>query len=402
MCYARVCAYARVGVNERVFMDNRPQDRNTENSLADTVSETPAGASLPEDKAPGKLNWKYAIAGTLLLVVLIVATFAFLHNASELDFRILPKMLLNSSPAFIALGFLCVLSHIYCEGRAMAAAARGIGIKIGHVRSTLYACAELFFAAVTPSASGGQPAVAYFMYKDGIRVSRSSVILLTNTLHSTTSLLFLGLVTLVFRYRLITQTSADNATLGILFVLGFVANVLGMLSCLLFIFAPGLIKALGVPVFRLLAKLHIIKDLEARLESFEESLREYKECQHSIIHAPKAQIKTFLWNIGQRVSVCAVSYFVYRALGFSQASVFDVLFIQFIVIFTVNAIPLPGAAGASELITRELYMGLYGAELAVPAMLFSRSVSFYTLVILCGLVTLFWYVRTARRKYVRS
>ena len=93
MCDARVCAYARVGVNERVFMDNRPQDRNTENSLADTVSETPAGVSLPEDKAPGKLNWKYAIAGTILLVVLIVATFAFLHNASELDFRILPNML---------------------------------------------------------------------------------------------------------------------------------------------------------------------------------------------------------------------------------------------------------------------------------------------------------------------
>jgi uncharacterized membrane protein YbhN (UPF0104 family) len=266
------------------------------------------------------------------------------------------------------------------------------------VRSTLYAVSELFFAAVTPSASGGQPAVAYFMYKDGIKVSKSSVILLTNTLHSTTSLLTLGILTLAFRYDFIARESAANGTFKILFILGFIANVLGMLSCLLFIFAPGLIKALGVPLFRLLAKMRIIKDLDSKLASFEESLREYRQCQTSIIHAPWAQIKTFLWNIAQRVSVCAVSYCIYRALGFSEASLFDVLFIQFIVIFTVNAIPLPGAAGASELITRELYVGLYGAELAVPAMLFSRTVSFYTLVIVCGLGTLVYYLRVLHRR----
>ncbi|MBR4799053.1 MAG: flippase-like domain-containing protein [Clostridia bacterium] len=178
-------------------MDNIPKDDNTENILPGTDSETPLEPDLSDEKAPGRLNWKYAVVGTALLVVLIVATFAFMHNASELDFGVLAALFRSSSPAFLALGFMCVLSHIYCEGRAMAAAAGGIGIKIGHVRSTLYACAELFFAAVTPSASGGQPAVAYFMYKDGIRVSRSSVILLTNTLHSTTSLLALGLVTLV-------------------------------------------------------------------------------------------------------------------------------------------------------------------------------------------------------------
>ena len=380
-----------------MFMDNIPKDDNTENILPGTDSETPLEPDLSDEKAPGRLNWKYAVVGTALLVVLIVATFAFMHNASELDFGVLAALFRSSSPAFLALGFVCVLSHIYCEGRAMAAAAGGIGIKIGHVRSTLYACAELFFAAVTPSASGGQPAVAYFMYKDGIRVSRSSVILLTNTLHSTTSLLALGLVTLVCRYGLITQTSSENATLGLLFVLGFIANLLGMLACLLFIFAPRLIRAVGTLMFKLLAKLHVIKNLEARLKSFEESLKEYKDCQRAIIHAPGAQLKTFLWNIGQRVSVCAVSYCVYRGLGFSQASALDVLFIQFIVIFTVNAIPLPGAAGASELITRELYILLYGAELAAPAMLFSRSIGFYTLVILCGLVTLVWYVRISHR-----
>ena len=379
-------------------MDNRPLDNNTENT-DQGFAETPSESVMPEEKAPGKLNWKYAAAGMTLLVVLIVATFVFLQKGSELRLGDLPGMLMRSSPAFIALGFLCLLLHIYCEGRAMAAAASGIGIKIGHFRSTLYACAELFFAAVTPSASGGQPAVAYFMYKDGIKLSKSSVILLTNTLHSTTSLLALGLLTIIFRFDFLARESAAHGTFKVLFILGFIANVLGMLTCLLFIFAPGLIRALGVPLFKLLARMHIIKDLDAKLESFEESLRDYSECQSAILHAPLAQLRTFAWNIAQRVCVCAVSYCVYRALGFNHTSLFDVLFIQFIVIFTVNAIPLPGAAGASELITRELYIGLYGAELAVPAMLFSRTISFYTLVILCGLVTLAFYIRVLHKTY---
>ena len=374
-------------------MNNSNQDNNLQENIDPPEAPCETGAA-----APKRLNWGYAAVGTFMLVALIIGTFLLLNRSSEFSFSELPQMLRRASAPFLALGFFFLFLHVYCEGRAMASAAAAIGIKVGHFKSTLYAASELFFAAVTPSASGGQPAVAYFMYKDGIKLSKSTVILLNNTLHSTTSLLALGVATLVFRHGLIAAESAKHTSFEILFILGFVANILGLLSCLLFIFAPGLVRTLGVPVYRFLARIRVIKDLDNKLESFEAAIKDYGECQRMIRRSPLAQLKIFLWNVAQRCAVCAVSYCVYRALGYDSASLADILFIQFIIIFTCNALPLPGSAGASELITRQLYVGLYGAELAVPAMLFSRSISFYSLVVVCGVITLVYYFSVRGRR----
>ena len=382
--------------------DNRPElnNENGDPRPGDDLPETVGASGTPdpseEEEAKRKINWRGLIIGAVIFVIVIAVTLIFLRFTTELRFLEMPGFVRGMDAKFVLLALACLFAYIVSEGRAMAAAASGIGIKIGIVRSTMYSCVELFFAALTPSASGGQPAVAYFMSKDGIKLSKSSTILLNNTLHYTLSLLVLGTFAIFWEGPAIFAPERGKAFLW-LFISGFIANILGLVSCLLLIFAPGLARTLLTPVYRLLAKMHIIKDLDKSLASFEKAVADYGECQKLIRRNPTAQIKTFLWNMAQRFFNCAIAYCVYRGLGYADKSLVDILVIQILVIVAVNAIPLPGSVGASEMVHKQLYAGIYGV-FAVPAMLIARIFSFYIMVVIVGIVTVLSYISAVKKQ----
>ena len=376
-------------------------DKETPVSGEEIEPGTAGGAEDGEDEekeAKSKINWRNVIIGAVAFIIIIAVTLIFLRFTTELRFKELPGLFMRLNGGWVAFSLVCLAGYIYCEGRAMAAAGRAIGVRFNRWRSSVYASVELFFSALTPSASGGQPAAAYFMSKDGIKLSKSSVILLNNTLHYTLTLLVLSCFSLIWHGSFIFSPDRGR-TFVILFVMGFIANILGLLSCLLFIFAPGLVRTLFTPIYRLLARMHIIKDLDKSLASFEKAVEEYGECQKLIRRSPSAQLQTFFWNLMQRICNFTIAYCIYRALGFDEKSVIDIIVIQILVVMAVNALPLPGAVGASEMIHKGLYIWLYHEEkMAVNAMLFSRGISFYLMVVIVGVISVTYYINILKKK----
>ncbi|MBQ6569338.1 MAG: hypothetical protein IJL87_03685, partial [Clostridia bacterium] len=98
--------------------------------------------------------------------------------------------------------------------------------------------------------------------EDGIKLSKSSAILLNNTMHYTLSILALSGCAMIWKGSFIFSPERSKSFI-VLFIVGTIANVLGFATCLLFMFAPGLVRALLTPVYRLLARIHIIKNLDA-------------------------------------------------------------------------------------------------------------------------------------------
>ena len=372
----------------------------TRNDTGETLPEPVLEETENEDEEAKKsINWRNIIIGAAAFIIILAVTLIFLRLTTE-DFRFkdLPRTFMKLDGGFIALGFLCLAGYVVCEGRAMAAAGRAIGVKMTLWRSVVYSSTELFFSALTPSASGGQPAAAYYMSRDGIKLSKSSVILLNNTMHYTISLLVMSLVAIVLEGPFIFSPERGTS-FRVLFILGFIANIAGFVCCLLFIFAPDLVRTVCTPIYRLLAKMHIIKDLDKSLASFEKSVVEYGECQKLIRRSPFAQFKVFLLNIAQRMFNFAIAYCVYRALGHNELPFMHIIVIQIMIVMAVNALPLPGAVGASETIHKQLYLTMYISKLeAVHAMLFTRFISFYSIIIICGVISIWYYINVARRK----
>ena len=68
---------------------------------------------------------------------------------------------------------------------------------------------------------------------------------------------------------------------------------------------------------------------------------------------------------------------------------FTVFSMQSILFITVSAIPLPGSVGSSESGFLTLFKTLFPANTLSSAMLLSRGISFYSFVIISGLIVLF-------------
>ena len=72
------------------------------------------------------------------------------------------------------------------------------GAILGAINGMTYGGADVYFSAITPSATGGQPASAYFMIKDGIAPSMVAVMLLINLVMYTAALLISSIAVFIF------------------------------------------------------------------------------------------------------------------------------------------------------------------------------------------------------------
>ena len=362
-------------------------EQNNENTALQNAA--PAAEKERKEK---RINWKSTLIFAVLFVLILAATFVFIDMSSEIKSADLGEVLGQLNFWYLGAGVLLMLLFGYCEGRALAAIGRAVGVRMSRGKSTLYSFVDQFFSGITPSASGGQPAAVYYMSRDGIKLSKSAAIFLNNTMHYTISLLLISTFTVIFEHDFIIREFENSPVFKVLLILGFVANCLGFLTCLLLISVPGVIKIVAVPLYKLLAKLHIIRNLDSKLESLDIAMNDYSECHRLIRKSPAAQLQALLWNIIQKVASCAIAYCVYRAFGLNDLNAVEVICIHIIIVLTVNALPLPGSAGASELITQQLYITIYGAMFAVPAMVLYRTLSFYLMIIVYGVVSVIYYL----------
>ena len=102
---------------------------------------------------------------------------------------------------------------IWFEGFALVRMARHFGYKTSAIDGTVYGGADVYFSAITPSASGGQPASAYFMIRDGIPGYAATVALLINLVMYTLSLLTIGVLCMIFKYPLLKNFSGISRIL---------------------------------------------------------------------------------------------------------------------------------------------------------------------------------------------
>ena len=90
------------------------------------------------------------------------------------------QFLKNASPVYLGFSLLSMFGFIFFEGLAVRSLIKAFGYPCSVRESMVYGASDIYFSSITPSATGGQPACAYFMIRNGIPVTMSTVILLMN------------------------------------------------------------------------------------------------------------------------------------------------------------------------------------------------------------------------------
>lgn len=334
------------------------------------------------------------LAFLCIAVISVVVILSFHNSFSLQDFF---SFVTNASFFWVVLSFISVFGYIFCEGWSLIAICKSFGYKKKKMDGFFYSSADIYFSAMTPSASGGQPASAYFMIKDGIPGPITTIALLYTLLMYSLSIVFVTTV-LILVYPLLFFRFSLLAKAFIFF--GYVIQVLLIFLFYLLINKRELLESLCEKTLKLLSKWHLIKNSQKKLEKLEVVMQKYEEASLEIRKKKDIFLRVFLINLGQRFFQIGTVVCVFLATGGDFRDVVVVGAIQSFSIIGSYCAPIPGAIGVSDYLMLDGFSRILPSNQALNLELFSRGISFYLCVFLCGIMVIvkFWLLKRSSKK----
>ena len=324
------------------------------------------------------------VLNILFFALILGLTFRLVFSGQEL-----PEILADlktASPLWLGIGVVLVFLHIAGESAVIHYMLRKLAQKTPFLRCLKYSFIGFFFCYITPSASGGQPVQMYHMKRDGIRYGCSALIMMLITIAYKAVLVILGGVFLILRRKTV-AAYADR--MSWLLVLGFILNIAFIALLVLLVIRPKWVRKIGLKLVMWLSAHRLIKSktydrLTAKINRICDV---YTSGAGYIRKNPHVVIRIFLLTTLQRLCQFAVTWTVYRAYGLDTVSIADILALQIMIAVAAEMLPLPGAAGITEGCFLLVFTGIFGKALVRPALLLSRGLSYYLVLIAGGIVT---------------
>ena len=288
-------------------------------------------------------------------------------------------------PVYYAAGFIFINLFVWCESYIIYRMLRVLQYQQVPKRNCIkYSYVGFFFSCITPSASGGQPAQLYYMNRDKVDVSVGAVILLIVTILYKFVLVFLGTLIFIFRHSLISEYIQGAA---FFFYLGMALNVICVIVMFLLVFQQTLASRMIIGLVKGLEKIHVLRRKEERIRKLEDSMMEYHKAAAVIQEHKRLIAGMFGVTLVQRLIHFSITYLIYRGLGLSALGIVDVVALQCVISIAVDMLPLPGGMGISEGLFLSIFRKIFTGGLLYPAMLLSRGISYYALLLISAVMT---------------
>ncbi len=349
--------------------------------------ETGAQGSPKADAKPPKKRMRNYVLSLLFMAVLIAVTFYVIFKDRTLFdvFNVLQEVRLP----YIGAGVLSMFLSLIVQGLIIGMAANWIRLRLRFREMLQYSFIGFFYSGVTPSSSGGQPMQFFYMVRDGIHYSKTTLILFVTNITYQLSAVVLGLAMVIYKWTYVAELESN---LFLLFFFGFAINFFMLLLLLGVMFSENLLTKLLRGIVGLLAKIHIIKNPEKALHGLDKYIAEVKAGVALIKESPKR-----FWGITgvtmvQLILYHLVPFFVYKAFGLSEFGLLDFVAVSAVLYISVSFMPLPGSVGASESGFLLLFRPLFAISI-LPGMLLSRFINFYTMFVLSGIISIYVQLR---------
>lgn len=335
----------------------------------------------------------------LFIVIAAISVLAVVMQSRDFSISDFVQYIKAASLPWLIAAVLSMLGFIFFEAVAILVLCRALGYKKSLRQGYIYSASDIYFSAITPSATGGQPASAYFMIKDGINGMLTTALLVANVCMYTLSIIVIGLFCLFFRFDIFMQYSLLSK---ILIIVGFLVQFGLLIFFYMLLKKDKLLHKICSACLKILCKLHLLKrydEKQARLNAY---MDKYRQHSRLISGHKKALFVCFIFNLLQRISQIAVTMFVYAATsGEGIFKSIELWFWQGYVILGSNCVPIPGAIGVSDYLMLDGFKNIMEESMAVNLELLSRSFSFYSCVIICGISVFVSYCMIKRRKRLK-
>ena len=348
----------------------------------------------------GYSGWSKKLLWPVLSLLIALASIGAV--ASQLKQESLGEIwarLREANPVFLAAAVAAMLGFILFEALALRATCAAFAPKPKIKDSCEWAAADIYFSAITPSATGGQPACLLLMCQNGISGMSGTAALVLNLTMYTVSILVIGLGCFLIRPQLFWQFGTLSR---VLIAVGYLVQIGMALFFYLLLRHEKLLGTLCGGVVRLGGRIRLIRHPDAVLEKLNEKIEQYRTVSGQLAGHRKTLLRVFGYNLLQRLSQIAVTMFVFLAMGIGGASAVDLLAMQSYVVLGSNYVPVPGGMGVTDFLMLDGFGAIMDGAAAVRLELVSRSLSFYLCILLCGGALVLRWVLSKKQKVRKS
>ena len=300
------------------------------------------------------------------------------------DVRKISDVLKQIAPVWFIGAVGCVLLYYLGETQMYMIACKAIGLRERWYDGLITTIIGLFYSALTPLASGGQPFQVLQMKRRGISVGDSICVLMVKFLAWHVALSSFSLFSFIYRGNVLLEQST---AMFVLFLIGLAIHLFCATTGILLMINPGIVEKGGKAVIAFFGRLFNRRKPE-RTEKWERAYRsfvsDYEQATGFAKEHKGKMLLIILTALGEVIAYMATTYFIYRGLGFREVGFWEMTCLQAMLSISVAFIPTPGASIASEGGFYAIFTKYFGGFRLV-GMLLWRVLTYY-MTILIGLV----------------
>lgn len=323
-----------------------------------------------------------SVANTLFLVCVFALTLWSVFRGQDLE-RMM-EHIVGTNPVYVLLGVGCVILFVLGEATVIWYLLRTLGTKVRLSRCCLYSFIGFFYSGITPSASGGQPFQIMAMRKDKIPVAVSTVVLAIVTITYKSVLVVIGLAVLLIappQVMLYLEPSLPIIHLG----MGL--NVIFISILFLLVFSPKLVRRVIEGVMKLINKIRPFRNPERQYRRVDRMIAQYQGSAEFFVKHKRVILNVFAITFIQRLILFLVTWLTYLAFELSGHGMALITILQAMISVAADMLPIPGGMGVSENMFMVIFEPIFKEQYVLPGMVISRGISYYTQLIICGIMT---------------
>lgn len=215
----------------------------------------------------------------------------------------------------------------------------------------------IFFSAITPSSTGGQPMQLYVLSKQKIGVGFGSACMTQKFIIYQILSTVYSIVSIFLRYEYFESVFKEFWSAAFV-VMGLIFQISVTLMFLVVSFNRKLTHKLLNLLDKIMHKFKPIKNPDKKIASIRQEVELFHDNSKTLFSNKKLMITSYILVFIQLFCIMLVSYFIYLSFdmpsiaaenGQHVGNIIDFVCIQSFVVFTSNLIPLPGASGGAEL-----------------------------------------------------
>lgn len=291
----------------------------------------------------------------------------------------------STSPVYMLLSVGCMVIYWILESVNLHLVAKEVFPKQKFKDSVSVSLIGQYFNCITPFSSGGQPIQAYYLVKFGVPLGSTLTVLLSKFIVYQAMLTVFSVVILFFRIVYVVDTSPMMLPLVII---GFIVNSAVIAGLLMLAFFKKPTVKIAHFTIRLLGKLHIVRDVEAKLKFIDDEMEMYYKNFQFIKKRPLLILKLCFFTIIQLLVYFCISFVIYLAFGLSGTDFVTIISCQAFVLMISAFVPLPGALGAAEGSYVLFFKDIFGGFVHLSTVIW-RFLTFYLAIIVGMSVSLF-------------